>query len=128
MPVARRFPDWDPRSWSEPFRDPPTKPVARPIGLDDEDPHTPLFDALWRIHGRPGRHALNPDRRVMARHHDDDADGVANQADPDWRPDARDEHAHDDEACDQAQAQPDRWIGVQRDPDLLPIGGEVTDG
>lgn len=128
--MHQRYPDWDPRSWSEPDRDPPTVPArAEPrLTLDDPDPATPLFDALWVVAGLGGRHARTPTGEVsMPRHGDDDADGVANQADPDWRPDARDEHAHDDEACDQTQEQPDRWVGAERDLDLLPVT-EVVDG
>lgn len=70
---------------------------------------------------------LEEDTDHMARHHDDDHDGTVNQSDDDWRPDQRDDHAHDDDACDQAQEQPDRWVGVQREPDALPIGGSVDD-
>lgn len=71
----------------------------------------------------------------MPRHGDDDHDHLANQSDPDYTPpDERDEHAHDDAACDPEQAQPERWEGVQRDPDTLPVteapdpNGEQTHG
>jgi hypothetical protein len=57
----------------------------------------------------------------MGRHGDDDLDGLANHADPDWRPDARDEHALDDEACDQFGEHPERWVGVTREPHQLPV-------
>lgn len=42
--------------------------------------------------------------------------------------DMRDEYAHGDDACDQAQERPDLWQGVQRDPDMLPVGGAAGDG
>lgn len=97
---------------------------------------TPLFRELAAEHlARGGRHRwiAEPDTAPIepevpvGRHGDDDADSVANQADPDWSPDERDEHAHDDQGCDQAQDQPDRWVGVQRDPDALPITREAAD-
>ena len=34
-------------------------------------------------------------------------------------PDQRDPDAHDDAGCDQHQTDPDRWVGVTRDPVAL---------
>lgn len=126
-----RYPDWDPRSWSEAYRDPPTNPLpvlrsALDVDRDDflgiyEDTRAALLSDLPGAY-RPS-HRLGWPRSdsevLVARHGDDDGDGLANQADPDWRQDERDEHAHDDGACDQWQEDPDRWVGVTRDPEVL---------
>ena len=68
-PATTRLPAVEPRT--DPF------PVVR---LDVPDERTPLYDALYAIHGLGGRHALNPHREVpMGKHHDEDGDGVADQ-------------------------------------------------
>ena len=61
----------------------------------------------------------------MGRHTDVDGDGLADHD----TVDQRDEHAHDDDACDPEGLQPDRWHGVQRDVDRLPVvaAGEQHD-
>lgn len=61
--------------------EPATTPIPAvtppPLGLDDPDPGTPLYDALWHVHGLAGRHALSPTGEVpMARHADFDGDGI----------------------------------------------------
>lgn len=50
------------------------------------------------------------------RHQDIDGDGLADHG----LVDQRDEHALDDEATDPEQRQPDRWVGVTRDPVRVP--------
>lgn len=78
----------DPATTRLPAVEPRTDPVPA-VRLDVPDERTPLYDALYAIHGLGGRHALNPHREVPmpGKHGDDDGDGIANQADLDWRPD-----------------------------------------
>lgn len=64
-PSTARLPAVEPRT--DPF------PVVR---LDVPDERTPLYDALYAIHGLGGRHHLNPHREApMPRHADFDGDG-----------------------------------------------------
>lgn len=92
----------------------------------------PIYERLRQEYsGGPGigRHRLTghggPTEEIpMARHYDVDGDGLADHG----LVDQRDDHAHDDEACDQEQAQPDRWTGVTRDPDWLPVAPATVAG
>lgn len=69
-PATTRLPAVEPRT--DPF------PAVR---LDVPDERTPLYDALYAIHGLGGRHALNPHREVpMGRHHDENGNGIADGA------------------------------------------------
>lgn len=71
-PATTRLPAVEPRT--DPF------PAVR---LDVPDERTPLYDALYAIHGLGGRHHLNPHREVpMGKHYDEDGDGLADQDQP----------------------------------------------
>ena len=87
MPVSRRpIRDAEARldpatTWLRP-REPVTHPIPT-VRLDDPDPSTPLFDALWSVWGMSGRHARTPTGEVpMGKHYDADGDGLADQDKP----------------------------------------------
>lgn len=61
-----RYPDWDPRSWSEAYRDPPTRPLPT---QNLATAGSPIYDALIR-EGGPS----------MGRHTDADGNHVADWA------------------------------------------------